>query len=641
MFKNIKKIKGVGLYRDFKWDGGIAPLKKHSLFFGFNGTGKTTISRLFSALAEGDEKAFDKGYEVEFSTYDGRTLTINKDEKHENILVYNEDYVDRNFSWQEAVKVGAKAFVVIGQKSKEQEESLSENSKLRDQFKNEMDSLEKEIKLKTKEIGEKSTSHAGEMSKKLTPFGQDKYQKYAKPNIEKDVARLNEHSSEVLLQISEAVELEKLKRQKLSKIYPIPQIGTQSIVDIVTRIKEYLELSRPDKVEMLFDALELEWLEAGVPLHEHKQNCLFCGGILSSERKAEINRIIGNVVAKFISDGGALLAEIENFKLPNQLPLTSSQIYSDLSFELTPIVESYASFLNSLEDWLDEAKMKVQAHKNYLDFDSSFKTQTDSLNNDIRDINSKLRDLAEKHNTRSDEFQKIKNEALSNIELFYLSKYKSEIEQLEKDKASKSILFEAAKLNYRRAKTTVDEIQRSLASEGKAALEINEMLGKFLGRKDIKIEFSEEDSKFILKRNDRIAKKLSEGEKTAISVCYFLISVRANPEAISEKIVVVDDPVTSLDSTNIYNAFAILRTHLKDVKQLMVLTHSLVFFRLIYRWFSKGGDGANQNSYFSVVNTSIGVDRIASIRNLSKNDRDANTEYVLIYRSLLLNPLKM
>jgi wobble nucleotide-excising tRNase len=59
-----------------------------------------------------------------------------------------------------------------------------------------------------------------------------------------------------------------------------------------------------------------------------------------------------------------------------------------------------------------------------------------------------------------------------------------------------------------------------------------------------------------------------------------------------------------------------------------------VFFRLIYRWFSKSGDEANANSYFSVVNFLNGNDRIASIKNLSKNDRDANTEYVLIYRSI-------
>jgi wobble nucleotide-excising tRNase len=634
MFKAIKKIKNVGIYKDFKWDGAISPLRKHSLFFGFNGTGKTTISRIFSALSTGDEKAFDKGYEIELTTHDNQTLKIDKNQKYENIFVYNEDYVDSNFSWQDADKVGATAFVVIGKKSKEQEEALKENTVLQEKYKGEMESLRKEINAKKKSIDEKSTAHAKKMSDELTKYNQQKYKKYAKTHIEKEIEKLQQITAEQIAKIDEASEREKLNQNKMDEIRPVPQFETQFLSNLVSKIKEYLILTKPDKVEMLLSSLELEWVKEGVPLHEHKANCLYCGNTLSDEKKEEINKIINNAVAAFVNTGTRLINEIDKLKLPAQLPLTTSQLYSDLSSELTPIIESYGLFLDTVGKWMNEAREKIVAHKDYNTFEINFNTQTTLLNDDVKSINAKLKELAEKHNNRSLDFKKVQEEALNNIELIYLSKYMAEVKQLTLDKKEKEALYFTAKSDHDKATDVVNEIQSTLASEGKAALEINEMLGKFLGRKDIRIEFSEQDSKFILKRNDKIAKKLSEGEKTAISVCYFLISVRANPETVADRIVVIDDPVTSLDSTNVYSAFSMLRSYLKDVKQLIVLTHSLVFFRLIYRWFSKSGEGANSNSYFSVINTISGSERVASIKTLSGNDRDANTEYVLIYKSL-------
>jgi wobble nucleotide-excising tRNase len=632
MFKTIKKIKGVGVYKDFTWKCD-SPLQKHSLFLGFNGSGKTTISRIFSALATGDDGAFEKGYEIELTTHDNQTLKIEKDRKRENILVYNEDYVDSNFSWQDAVKVGAKAFVVIGKKSKEQKEALEESTALQEKHELEMDAFEKDVKSKTKEIGDKSTAHAKAMSEKLTKYNQNKYKKYEKRNIETDLKKLDNVTDEKITEINEVSELEKLNQQKLDSISPLPQVEVQALSALVKRIKEYLELSKPDKVEMLLSALELEWVKKGVPLHEHKATCLYCGNTLSKEKKTEINKIINNAVAEFVTKGTTLVIDIEKFNLPPQLSLASNQLYSDLTSELAPIIEFYGSFQSTVKKWIDEAKEKIEAHKDYKYFNPEFNTPTGSLNDEIQNINTKLKYLVEKHNNRSSDFKKVQDDALANIELIYLARYKNEVKQLTSDKNSKEVLYNEAKANHEKTKAAVDEIQKNLASEGKAALEINEMLEKFLGRKDIKLEFSEEDHKFILKRNDKIAKKLSEGEKTAISVCYFLISVRANPETISEKIVIIDDPVTSLDSTNVYSAFSILRSYLKDVKQLIVLTHSLVFFRLIHRWFSKGVQ-ANTSSYYSVFNTSNGSDRVASIKTLSKHDRDANTEYVLIYKSL-------
>lgn len=54
MFKKIDRIKDIGSFKDFSW-GDIKDLKKYNLIFGENGSGKTTITKLFSLLSEHED----------------------------------------------------------------------------------------------------------------------------------------------------------------------------------------------------------------------------------------------------------------------------------------------------------------------------------------------------------------------------------------------------------------------------------------------------------------------------------------------------------------------------------------------------------------------------------------------------------
>ena len=87
-------------------------------------------------------------------------------------------------------------------------------------------------------------------------------------------------------------------------------------------------------------------------------------------------------------------------------------------------------------------------------------------------------------------------------------------------------------------------------------------------------------------RNKDKAENLSEGEKTAIAFLYFLKSLEDKSFDLKKGIVVIDDPVSSLDTNALFQAFGYVKDRTKDAGQLIILTHSHSFFRLVKNWFN-------------------------------------------------------
>jgi wobble nucleotide-excising tRNase len=66
---------------------------------------------------------------------------------------------------------------------------------------------------------------------------------------------------------------------------------------------------------------------------------------------------------------------------------------------------------------------------------------------------------------------------------------------------------------------------------------------------------------------------------------YFLKSLEASDFDLKSGVVVIDDPVSSLDANSIYSAFGFMKHRTAKVGQLFVLTHNFTFFRQVLNWF--------------------------------------------------------
>jgi wobble nucleotide-excising tRNase len=133
-------------------------------------------------------------------------------------------------------------------------------------------------------------------------------------------------------------------------------------------------------------------------------------------------------------------------------------------------------------------------------------------------------------------------------------------------------------------------------------------------------------------RNEKVAENLSEGERTAIGFVYFVTHLKDQDFDLAHGIVVVDDPVSSLDANSIFQAFSFLKNSIKDAQQVFVLTHNFDFLRLLVNWIKYSKQKAG---YYMIKNTcGASGSRSASIDTLDKLLREHESEYHYLFKLL-------
>lgn len=87
--------------------------------------------------------------------------------------------------------------------------------------------------------------------------------------------------------------------------------------------------------------------------------------------------------------------------------------------------------------------------------------------------------------------------------------------------------------------------------------------------------------------DSEVFKSLSEGEKTIIALLYFLescIGHVSNSQTIQPKLIVIDDPISSLSHNYIYEVASMIKRKLiqpKIAKHIVIMTHNIFFFQEI------------------------------------------------------------
>lgn len=179
-----------------------------------------------------------------------------------------------------------------------------------------------------------------------------------------------------------------------------------------------------------------------------------------------------------------------------------------------------------------------------------------------------------------------------------VTSYKDEVARLEKE--IKEITERGTLLRKEISELTreISELNKHNANTEAAIDSINKILrdSGFQGF-SIRAKDGVENVYEIVRENGTVAENLSEGERNFIAFLYFYHRVRGsmNSEELKEKIVVIDDPVSSMDSTALFIVSAIVREMINVcrnnteylnpqvpgdyIKQLFILTHNVYFHR--------------------------------------------------------------
>lgn len=253
-----------------------------------------------------------------------------------------------------------------------------------------------------------------------------------------------------------------------------------------------------------------------------------------------------------------------------------------------------ATFLNNLE--LISSKQKEP---------SSIITLTDTadiidaFNSELTKANTSIK----AHNNLVDNFAREKSILISEIWKFFASEYDATItkhnraiEGMESAIKNLNIKRDKALKNFRAVKNEITVLENSVTSVTPTVNEINRLL-KGYGFTNFQIqEVKEKKNHYqIVRENGEPAKTtLSEGETTFITFLYYMQLVKGSftPNGITtDRVLVIDDPVSSLDSNVLFVVSTLLRdvfTEIHEgkgsVKQVVLLTHNVYFHKEIAFW---------------------------------------------------------
>ena len=128
----------------------------------------------------------------------------------------------------------------------------------------------------------------------------------------------------------------------------------------------------------------------------------------------------------------------------------------------------------------------------------------------------------------------------------------------------------------------IAQLEQEIVEHRRPATELNEDLKNYLGYGELQLAIKE--TGYEITRNGDPAQSLSEGETTAIALLYFLKSLDDRRFDSAKGVVVLDDPVSSLDANALFLAFGFIRERTQDSAQLFILTHNFTFFRNVKNW---------------------------------------------------------
>ena len=175
----------------------------------------------------------------------------------------------------------------------------------------------------------------------------------------------------------------------------------------------------------------------------------------------------------------------------------------------------------------------------------------------------------------------------------YIKSYEKNDKNLNEEKGSIEKNIQELSKNIIAQTNIISENQKRVTNIEEVRENINKHLLDF-GISDFQI-VPHGEREYRIKRNHEeegreIFQSLSEGEKTVISFLYFIELCKGKETEADkkQKIVVIDDPISSLSHMYVFNVAQLIKKYFTNTKsaflQCLVLTHSLYFFNeLIYR----------------------------------------------------------
>ena len=581
------RIKSVASYSDNEHViDGLSPI---NFFYGSNGSGKTTISRV---IANEDE-------------YSDCTVNWRGGNKLQT-FVYNRDFVEINFNSDSELK----GIFTLGEKNEADLKAI-EDARV------EVDKLEAKIQGKKKTLAgdDENRGKEAELANLESVFKEQcwklkgKYDNDFREAFKSYRSKKANFKSKLLSEVegnsADLLTLEELRAKcgtvfaaNYLKIEPIilPQYSDLVDFEIVGILaKKVIGKDDVDIADMIMKLDNSDWVKRGRSYYDKNDGaCPFCQQETDEAFSENLNNYFDET---YLNDIGAI----------EQLEISYNK-------HSTAIIQYLQNILNAGPKFLDHEKLdsqkslvetKLGANKQHIERkkkEPSLVIALESLEEILEEIGLNIKETNKKiakHNQIVDNIGHEKRILTSQIwkyvtEEAKLVYYNYQDIKTPLESAIKGLKkgIEVKKGEKEKKLNAIKILEKNITSIQPTVDEMNKLLASF-GFVSFNFDKSKKVGYYSIVRHDgsEVKETLSEGERSFVTFLYFyhLLKGSTTESGITEnRVVVFDDPVSSFDSDILFivsnlikSLFGEVRSDTGHIKQVFVLTHNVYFHKEI------------------------------------------------------------
>jgi wobble nucleotide-excising tRNase len=617
----------------------IDDLKKINFVYGANGCGKTTISNLIHDNT--DLKYKDSSIKW-------------KNDLPINILVYNKGFRERNFG-----KGKLNGVFTLGEATAELKKVIEDKTEelkvLKAEVIQKRETLDKLIADKVVAENEFKEATWTKVYKKYENEFKEAFTGTLQKEPFKNKLLQESASNTIALQTIENLREKSITifGQQPQPIQPITQISYGRISEIELNViwKKIIVGKADVEIAKLIQRLNInDWVNQGRE-YIQDETCPFCQQQTITENfQSQIESFFDETYLNDIKSLKELKQEYNlltenlineiNVIESNQKSLSSSKLDIDkFSAYLKTLISQNAANTEYLLNKVKEPSRSIEL--------ISLKEQLDFISELINLANSEIK----KHNDIVSNYSTERSNLIKSIWRYLIDEYKNEItafttkrsglergiENLEKQRKEK--LIEENKLD-----AEIKNLSKNVTSIQPTINEINRIL-KSYGFLNFAIVPAKEEGFYQIEREDgTIAETtLSEGEITFITFLYFLQLTKgglSEDEVNNERVLVIDDPISSLDSNVLFVVSTLIKEIIKNIKadlgaikQLILLTHNVYFHKEVS--FIDGRKSCNKTNFWILRKN----DKVTGIQSFGM-DNPIQSSYELLWQELKSEEVK-
>ena len=596
----------------FKEKVEFAP-KLINYIYGSNGCGKTTLSKIIANPIK----------------YNGSIIEKEKNDNLE-IVVYNKDFVDDLF--YDASKL--KGIFTLGKDSKEIQESIDKSKEVIEKLSFDNKILEKNI-LKEEEKNKKNEDEIKEECWKI----KTKLYNLFPEALKGYGGSKDKFKSKCLETIVDKDKLQKYEDLENNyKLLYKDELSTENEIDIIDNselnsiekdyiFKEIIKGNDETTVSELINKLNnSDWVKQGLIYIEESENkCPFCQQILpknihqvleyfNEEYEYKCNRLL-NLQSTYKLISNDILNKVKNINFDYLKDDTDMKLY-------------YEKLENDIKNNEREIELKINSPSRIINLGATEEIVS-KINDKINNLNMKIKENNQKIINKKNERIKFGNELWNYI-----------VNQLEtvigifntnRNNYNATIKPQKIKLNENETRilqerNIIRENEQKITGISESLIAINKILKSFaFDGFELTKGNTEGTYKIIRPDGTDVGKTLSEGEYRFISFLYYYHLINGSNESsgiIKDKILVIDDPISSLDSNSIFIVSTLVKKLISDcfenkngIKQIFILTHNVYFYKeVVYRGL-RDNKKETKEKYFVLSKRN----EISSIKEYNKN----------------------